>query len=230
MQIAYLNGKDFVLLITERLYGEGVKIMEEGKVVSLREKYENEIQKPSKKRKPTVRAEIFSWIKTIGGTLVAVFLINMFVLRTVEVQGSSMYPTLAHGERIIVWQLFYLPDFSDIIVLEHTDGNLHVKRVLGTPGDRVDYVDGEMVVNGEVISEPYIALEPSTNGFTFENLCQIRNGLGECNVIPEGYFLVLGDNRNRSGDSREYGLIHESQVMGRATLRFLPFSEFGIVN
>ena len=198
-------------------------IIEDGKIVSLREVYEQ-------KQRPSIRREFLSWIKTIGGTLVAVFLINMFVLRTVEVQGSSMYPTLVHGERIIVWQLFYLPDFSDIIVLEHTDGNLHVKRILGVPGDRVDYVNGEMVINGEVLSEPYIAPEMSTNGFTFENLCHIRNGFDECSVIPEGYFLVLGDNRNRSGDSREYGLIHESQVMGRATLRFLPFSEFGIVN
>ena len=203
---------------------EEERIVEEGKVVSLRDVYTEERQRP------TVKAEIFSWIKTIGGTLIAVFLINMFILRTVEVQGSSMYPTLMHGERIIVWQLFYSPDFSDIIVLEHTDGNLHVKRVLGTPGDHVDYIDGEMVVNGVVISEPYIAPEASTNGFTFESLCRIRNGIDDCNVIPEGYFLVLGDNRNRSGDSREYGLIHESQIMGRATLRFLPFSEFGIVN
>ena len=202
---------------------EEERIVEEEKVVLLRDVYEQ-------RRVPSIRREVFSWIKTIGGTLVAVILINMFVLRTVEVQGSSMYPTLAHGERIIVWQLFYLPDFSDIIVLEHTDGNLHVKRVLGTPSDHVDYVNGEMVINGELISEPYIAREASTNGFTFESLCQIRNGFDECNVIPEGYFLVLGDNRNRSGDSREYGLIHESQVMGRATLRFLPFSEFGIVN
>jgi len=199
-------------------------VEEEKKVVSLREMYEEE------KQQPTVKAEIFSWIKTVGGTLLAVFLINMFILRTVEVQGSSMYPTLAHGERIIVWQLFYSPDFSDIIVLEHTDGNLHVKRVLGMPGDHVDYVNGEMVINGAVISEPYIAPEFSTNGFTFENLCRIRNGFDDCNVIPEGYFLVLGDNRNRSGDSREYGLIHETQIMGRATLRFLPFSDFGIVN
>ena len=181
------------------------------------------------KRRPTVKEELISWAKTIGGTLIAVFLINMFVLRTVEVQGSSMYPTLVHGERIIVWQLFYSPNFSDIVVLEHTDGNLHVKRVLGMPGDHVDYLNGEMIINGEVISEPYIAFEPSMNGFTFESLCRIRNGVDDCTVIPEGYFLVLGDNRNRSGDSREYGLVHESQIMGRATLRFLPFSEFGMV-
>ena len=192
--------------------------MEEERVVSLRDMYP--------KQRPTAKQEIISWIKTIGGTLLAVFLINMFVLRTVEVQGSSMYPTLVHGERIIVWQLFYSPSFSDIIVLEHTDGNLHVKRVLGMPGDHVAYINGEMIINGEVISEPYIAPEPSTNGFTLESLCQFD----DCTVIPEGYFLVLGDNRNRSGDSREYGLVHESQIMGRATLRFLPFSEFGVVN
>ena len=196
---------------------------EEKKIASLRETYPG-------KRRPTVKQEILSWIKTIGGTLIVVFLINRFVFRTVEVQGSSMYPSLVHGERIIVWQLLYSPEFSDIIVLEHTDGNLHVKRVLGVPGDRVDYLNGEMMINGEVINEPYIAQEPSMNGFTFEDLCQIRNRNEDCSVIPEGYFLVLGDNRNRSGDSREYGLIHESQVMGRATLRFLPFSEFGLVN
>ena len=196
---------------------------EEKRVVSLRGKYEG-------KRRPTAKEEILSWIKTIGGTLIVVFLINRFVFRTVEVQGSSMYPSLVHGERIIVWQLLYSPTFSDIIVLEHTDGNLHVKRVLGVPGDRVDYINSEMIINGEVIDEPYIASEASINGFSFENICQIRNAQTDCSVIPEGYFLVLGDNRNRSGDSREYGLIHESQVMGRATLRFLPFSEFGLVN
>ena len=196
--------------------------MEDEKVDSLRNVY-MEIEE---KQKTTVKEEIVSWVKTIGGTLVAVFLINMFVFRTVEVQGSSMYPTLAHGERVIVWKLFYSPDFSDIIVLEHIDGNLHVKRILGTPGDHVDYVNGELIVNGEVISEPYIAPEPSMNGFTLERLCQFD----DCTVIPEGYFLVLGDNRNRSGDSREYGLIHESQIMGRAVLRFFPFSDFGTIN
>lgn len=208
--------------------------MEERKVVSLREDTTHKRvvslrEKIGGRKRPTVKEEIFSWVKTIGGTLIVVFLINRFVFRTVEVQGSSMYPSLVHGERIIVWQLLYSPNFSDIIVLEHTDGNLHVKRVLGVPGDRVDYINSEMVINGEVISEPYIAQEASMNGFSFETICQIRNNQTDCSVIPEGYFLVLGDNRNRSGDSREYGLIHESQVMGRATLRFLPFSEFGMV-
>jgi len=194
-------------------------------VSSLREVHEEE-----GKKRTTVKEEIISWGKTIIGTLIAVFLITTFVFRTVEVQGSSMNPTLNHGERIIVWQLLYSPTFSDVVVLEHTDGNLHVKRIIGTPGDHVDYIDGQMIINGEIISEPYLAEQFSTNDFIFENLCGIRNYNDECDVIPNGYFLVLGDNRNRSGDSREYGLIHESQIMGRVTLRFLPFNVFGMIN
>jgi len=184
---------------------------------------------PQIKKKPTVKEEIISWIKTIVVVFIIVFIINTFVFRMVAVQGRSMLPTLSDGDRIIVWQLFYTPGFSDIIVFEHYDGYLHVKRILGTPGDRVDYLNGDLVVNGNIIEEPYTPNEHSRNSFMFEDVCNIRGDFDDCSVIPEGYFLVLGDNRNGSGDSREYGLIHESQIMGRATLRFLPFSDFGIV-
>ena len=182
------------------------------------------------KKKRSVLGELFSWAITIAGTLFAVLLINLFVFRTVEVQGSSMYPTLVNGDRVIVWQLMYMPAFQDIIVLEHTNGDYHVKRVLGVAGDHVDYIDGELIVNGVVINEPYILDEPSEVGFLFENLCRLSASEVNCDEIPAGYFLVLGDNRNNSGDSREYGLVHESQIMGRATLRFLPFNEFGFVD
>lgn len=196
--------------------------MEEETVVSMREKYANE------KTKIPLAEEIISWLRLIGTTLVVVIIINIVVPRT-EVQGSSMYPTLADGDRLIVWQLFYAPNFQDIVVLEHTNGDLHVKRVLGIAGDVVNYINGEMFVNGELITEPYIASGASHNGFLFENLCQITHDLADCSVIPVGYFLVLGDNRNNSGDSRGYGLVHESQIIGRVMLRFSPFSKFGVI-
>jgi len=198
-------------------------MVEEQKVVSLRAKDE-------KKKLSRAQEELLSWVKTIGGTLIVFFIITTFIFRTVEVQGHSMNPTLVDGERIFVWQLFYAPRTSDVIVLEHTDGNLHVKRIIGVPGDRVDYINGELTVNGRIISETYVLNEVSLNGFTFEQVCRINNADARCDVIPDGYFLVLGDNRNRSGDSREYGLVHISQIMGRVTLRFFPFSEFGMVN
>jgi len=176
-----------------------------------------------------IKEEIISWVKTIVGTLVFVFVCINFIFRPVEVQGMSMNPTLADGQRIIVWQLFYTPSPSDIIVLEHTDGYLHVKRIIGVPGDHIDYIDSQMIINNELVNEPYIMQEPSRNSFYFEDVCQIRNSDTDCDYIPEGYFLVLGDNRNRSGDSREYGLVHESQIMGRAILRFFPFTNVGIL-
>jgi len=201
---------------------KGEMMDSEKRIVSFRKQDE-------RKKEFVIQREIFSWIKTIGGTLIIFYLLTRFVFRTVEVQGHSMNPTLNNGERIFVWQLFYSPDFLDVIVLEHTDGNLHVKRIIGIPGDRIDYINGEMIINGDLVYESYILPEPSLNGFTFERLCGIRNGDSSCEAIPEGYFLVLGDNRNRSGDSREYGLVHESQIMGRVALRFFPFNDFGIV-
>lgn len=193
--------------------------MEENKVTEI---LVDEIVK--EKEKPTAKQEILSWIRIISGTFLVVLLIRRFIFIAVEVQGASMAPTFSDGQRVIVWQLFYTPEPFDVIVLEHTDGKHHIKRVLGIPGDRVDYINGEMFVNDVLIDEPYIMQEPSTNGFTLEGLCQFD----DCAVIPEGYFLVLGDNRNRSGDSREYGLVHESQIMGRVALRFWPLNEFSL--
>ncbi|MCL2560660.1 MAG: signal peptidase I, partial [Turicibacter sp.] len=102
-------------------------------------------------------------------------------------------------------------------------GVYHVKRVLGTPGDRVDYIDGELFINGDFIDEPYIYEGISTRGFNLEDICHVD----ECDVIPADYFLVLGDYRELSGDSRIYGLIHHSQILGRVVWRIRPFSEFG---
>ena len=171
--------------------------------------------------KPTARQEVFSWIRTICFTLIVVVLVRRFVFMAVEVKGASMAPTFTEGQRVIVWQLFYTPELFDVVVLEHTDGYHHIKRILGTPGDRVDYIDGVMIINGQPVDEPYIMPEPSVNGFMLERVCRF-----DCQVIPEGYFLVLGDHRNRSGDSREYGLVHESQILGRVVVRFWPFADF----
>lgn len=195
----------------------------EEKVISLRE------LNVEKNRKPTAKQEMLSWIKTIVGTFLVVLLIQQFVFMAVEVHGSSMAPTFSDRQRVIVWKIFYSPKPFDVIVLEHTDGNHHIKRVVGTPGDRVDYIDGELIVNDVVMNESYIMAEPSMNDFTLEEVCQLGSSqFDDCSVIPEEYFLVLGDNRNRSGDSREYGLVHQSQVTGRVVLRFWPFNEFTI--
>ena len=171
-------------------------------------------------KKPTME-EVFGIAKGFVKAFIVFLIIRAFVLNLTEVQGRSMQPTLNDGEHIVVWQLFYRPGLFDVIVLEYTEDVYHVKRILGTPGDRVDYIDGEMFINGELINEPYIYDGPSTRGFLLEQLCPY------CDVIPEGYFLVLGDYREWSGDSRNYGLVHRSQIVGRGIWRVAPFSNFG---
>lgn len=181
------------------------------------------IKKVDKKKKSTIAKDIFDVIQGCAKIVAVLFIIRTFVFNITTVSGQSMRPTLNDGDRLIVWQLFYTPELFDVIVLKAHNGDYHVKRILGTPGDRVDYMDGKLFINGELIDEPYIYHEPSTRGFTLEQLCQFDG----CDVIPEAYFLVLGDHRNGSGDSRNYGLIHRSQILGRAVWRTTPLSKFG---
>ena len=177
-------------------------------------------------KKPTVMEEIYDFAKSFAKMAAVVLIVRGFVFVPTEVSGRSMQPTLNDGDHVIIWQLFYTPSLFDVVVLEYSEGVHHVKRVLGTPGDRVDYIDGELFINDELIDEPYIYDGASTRGFRLEDICH----LDVCDVIPEDYFLVLGDYREGSGDSRNYGLVHRSQILGRAIWRVRPFSEFGTFN
>jgi len=179
----------------------------------------------TEKKQLTVKGFIKENAKYIVAILV-ILAMRMFVFSPIEVSGRSMHPTLNDRDHVMVWRLFYTPSLFDIIVLDYSADDQHVKRVLGTPGDRVDYIDGELFINGELIDEPYIYAGISTRGFMLEDICQMDN----CDVIPADYFLVLGDYRERSGDSRNYGLVHRSQIIGRVIWRIRPFAEFGTVN
>ena len=170
--------------------------------------------------------EILSWIKMLTIVFLIVTFIQTFMFVSVRVQGMSMYPTLSDGERVILWSLFYEPDALDIVVLEHETGENYVKRIIGVPGDTIDYFFGNLYINDNLIHEPYIYSAPSTGWFTLSSICQFEN----CYEIPEDYFLVLGDNRNFSEDSRHIGLINRSQIRGEVTWRYWPIRNLGNVN
>jgi len=180
-------------------------------------------KKEKEEKQETLKAEIFDFAKTFAKFATIAIIVRSFVFNVAEVEGRSMQPTLSDGDRVVVWQLFYTPRLFDVVVLEHSENVYHVKRVLGTPGDHVDYVNGNLMINGILVEESYLYEDISWTGFYFEQLCQFD----DCHVIPENYFLVLGDNRNVSGDSRLYGLVHRSQIVGRSVLRIAPFSQLG---
>ena len=152
--------------------------------------------------------------------IVIVFLIFIFVVGLQQVVGPSMSPTLEEGSVLIVNKLVYhVKDIgrNDIVVIMQ-DEKYMVKRVVGLPGEYVEYKDDYVIVNGETFKENFIdTTKVHTNNFSVKDLGY--------DVIPEGKYLVLGDNRENSLDSRDYGLVDRKEIVGRAWIRIWPFSQ-----
>lgn len=160
------------------------------------------------------------------------FLIRQFLFVPVSVEGPSMEPTLQHQDRLILNKVEE-PDRFDIVVFEAPDDpeSQYIKRIIGIPGDTVEYKNGVLFVNGEQIYEPYLEgfklHQPQWEYFVIDFTLQELTG--EI-AVPEGQYFVLGDNRSNSKDSREFGFIDAETVQGTANFRVMPFGDFGNVN
>ena len=153
--------------------------------------------------------------------IIAVLLFREFLYSPIRVSGSSMVPTLKDGDIMILDKIGYRInglDRFDIGVVDY-DGERIIKRVIGLPNDRVEYIDNKLYINGEYIEEDYARKD--TNDFMLEMI-------GET-IIPEGKYLVLGDNRPISKDSRIIGLIDEKDIKGYTSIILFPFNRIGKV-
>lgn len=158
-------------------------------------------------------------LETVGLALILFVIINSVSAR-VRVDGSSMLPTLRDAEFVLVNKIAYktgTPTRGDIIVFRSTTqaGMDLIKRIIGVPGDTVVVANGQVIINGQVLSEPYINAAP--------------NYTGEWHV-PPGYLFVLGDNRNDSSDSHMWGYLPEGNVIGKALLIYWPPPEWAMIN
>lgn len=149
--------------------------------------------------------------KTILFAVLLYFAISAVTDR-VRVENISMQPTLNEGELLVVYKLAYRfgePHRGDIIVFHHNrqPPEDYIKRVIGLPGDQVRVEGGRVYVNGIALNEPYIAEAPAYTGVW---------------EVPRDSLFVLGDNRNRSSDSRIWGFVPMSDVVGRAVLIYWP--------
>lgn len=158
-------------------------------------------------------------LETIVLAVVLYFGINAMSAR-VRVDGFSMNPTLQNGEYILVNRLAYKtgqPERGDIIVFSFPadEGQDLIKRVIGLPGETVKIANGSVTINDQELQEPYIAQDPLY--------------FGEW-TVPEGYLYVLGDNRNDSRDSHQWGLLPLENVIGKSVLIYWPPSEWKIIN
>lgn len=175
-----------------------------------------------------------SWMKAIIFALMGVILIRTFVLTPVLVSGKSMYPTLNDGDMVILWELGNRLELFDVVVFENVEEEYFIKRLIGLPGQTISYEQGQLFIDGYFIDEPFLPQGPlwentaGTRDFTHQDIC-VLNALAACSHIPEGYYLVLGDNRRISEDSRHLGLIHESQILGTVSWIQWPMDRMGII-
>lgn len=135
------------------------------------------------------------------------------LLQTVQIDGCSMAPTLPNAKQYLLNRVVYLirePKPKDIVVLRDPENNGYaIKRIVAKPGDSVYVKGGQLFVNGQLLTEPY--LESGTKTFAS---AQYRAQMWICGV--DQYF-VLGDNRNNSADSRVYGAVPRQNIMGMVT-------------
>lgn len=161
--------------------------------------------------------------------IIVVILIRSYIVTPVIVRGDSMYDTLKDGEILLLGKINYqISEIErfDIAVIKDVDNDYIIKRIIGLPGDDVEYKDNILYINGEKQEQNFTS-DP-TEDFTLEEVCKIHNV--ECNgKIPDGMYLVLGDNRDISADSRVKGLINRDQIQGQAIFRIWPLNRFSTI-
>jgi signal peptidase I len=180
------------------------------------------------------------WIVELVGVVVVAILVAVllrtFVVATYSIPSGSMEPTLQIGDRIVVNKLSYDlhgVDRTNIVVFS-TPPNEDcagppvadlVKRVIGLPGEIISLHDGNVYINGRILPEPF--LPPDVRHDTYPGPSSDAYALNHAYRIPTGDVYVMGDNRPNSCDSRYWGPIPESSIVGKVDLRIWPLSRIG---
>jgi signal peptidase I len=175
----------------------------------------------SQVRRRRRRRAIIEWVIVLLIALGVAVGMRTFVVQTFYIPSGSMEPTLNIGDRILVDKLSYhlhSVHRGDIVVFARPPGetlepgvNDLVKRVIGLPGETISGQDGQVYINGKPLPEPWLP-----KGVVTSNFSPVK--------IPHGYYFVMGDNRGFSSDSRVFGPISGSLIVGRVVMRIWPLS------
>ena len=167
----------------------------------------------------SIREFILDFIKLII-VIIIILLLMIYVVSITQVVGNSMNDTLENGDVLILNKLKYsFADVKrgDIISLEYDDTKYLIKRVIGLPGDSISIRDNTLYINGELYVENYL-----NEGLEYDDF--ELSSLGYT-TIPDNMYLVLGDNREDSLDSREIGLIKKENIIGKVSFRIWPLNK-----
>ena len=184
---------------------------------------QNMTENEQEQKQKDLRIDIYEWIQSLMNALVIATVIFIFVIRVIDVSGSSMVPTLRDGDKMMVSKLFYHPQAGDVVVFKtdrYDPNRALVKRVIATEGQEIsiDFDRGVVYIDGAPLEEDYIA-----------ELTKTKLDFIGPQTVPEGCVFVMGDNRNASTDSRkkEIGMVDTRMILGRAYYVVFPISDMG---
>lgn len=179
-------------------------------------------KKEEPKEKKSLGREIFEWVMVFVVAGALALTVRTLIFEPVRVDGQSMMDTLLDGEFMIATKFDYLmgdPERFDIVICYYpntADHKYRVKRVIGMPGDKVYLKGDELYINDELVEQPFPLRHNSLKDYYIEE-------------VPEGQYVLFGDNRGNSRDSRDVGLIPRSMIKGHVRCVVFPFSKFQIM-
>lgn len=169
---------------------------------------------------------LFDILETIVIAFAIFAVVYIFIASPHEVIGKSMEPNFYEGEFLLADKITYKfrePRRGEVVIFQFDDTHDYIKRVIGLPGDTVEIKDGDVYLNEEILIESeYLKNSVRTSNGNFMTP-------GRKEVVPEGYMFAMGDNRSHSSDSRNFGMIKEDSIKGRAIVRYWPFDSFTMI-
>ncbi|MBP2100543.1 signal peptidase I [Enterococcus rivorum] len=160
-------------------------------------------------------------------SLLILIAITMYYFQFISMTGLAMSPTLKEEDKVIIskkssWQRF------DLLAIKNPGKPIQIRRLIGSPGEKILYREDLLYINDEVVDENFLVSEINSSQASGKNYTENLSSmlLNKDGVIPDKFYLVLGDNRPYATDSRHYGLVPQKNIMGKVVARYWPINEF----
>ncbi|KXT78667.1 signal peptidase I [Streptococcus sp. DD13] len=169
-----------------------------------------------------VKRDLVKYISIILAFVLGIWALNTWVFETVTVTNQMSNTYLKKGDRVLV-NMHASLHYGDFVLYKVEDKE-YVGRIIGTSGDTVRYMDNILYRNDEIVKESYLSVNTETEDFQVRSLPN-----SESEKIGKNQYLILNDRRSNQADSRTFGLVNRSQIIGKMTLRILPVNKIGFV-